>query len=131
MSSLSDNSGVHRSALWFGLLGGAGAWTAHLLLAYLIAEFACVAGKDASHWLGIMTPAWWLIAMSVTMLLLSGSATLLARLLVRRLRQRNWSGDRAAEAGSYMAKTGYYMSMLFTFIIAAQSIPIFFYLQRC
>jgi hypothetical protein len=117
-----------RAALWFGLLGGAAAWTLHLLLAYLIAEFGCVAEKDAIIWAGITKPAWMLLVMSAVMLAVAGAATWAAHLAGKH------PGRHDAEPPSverYMARTGVIMSGLFTFIILVQSIPAFFYLQSC
>jgi hypothetical protein len=51
--------------LWFAVLGGAAAWTAHLLLAWGLEEIACspvsagpdVLGVSPSVWIGVLTAA--------------------------------------------------------------------------
>jgi hypothetical protein len=51
--------------LWFAVLGGAAAWTAHLLLAWGLEEIACspvsagpkVLGVSPTIWIGVLTAA--------------------------------------------------------------------------
>ncbi len=111
-------------------MGGAGAWTFHLLLAYLIAEFACVAGLDHSNILGITRPALWLLAVSSCLIVVSLASTIVAYRSLTRI-ERAGAGDRASSADRYLARTGSWLSGLFTIIILIESIPIFFYLDRC
>ena len=124
---------MRRLMLWFGLLGGGTAWTLHLLLAYLIAEFGCVSGQDSIVVGGIALPALLLLLMSVLMFTVAAGAALAARLAGRRL-ARDGDHDRGGQAVAAeraMARTGLYASALFAFIIVVQSVPIVFYVRGC
>jgi hypothetical protein len=120
-----------RSAIWFGVLGGAAAWTLHLLLAYLIAEFGCVSGRDAGAVAGIALPAFMLLVMSLLMLTMAVAAALAAGLTLRRLDKRGDVGERRPATERAMARIGLFASALFAFIILVQSVPILFYLRGC
>lgn len=130
MSALLQQVEVGRPALWFGLLGGASAWTAHLLLAYAVAEFGCVSGLGELLYLGISIVAWLEIAVTVLTALTAAAAAILAHSRHRILRSQN-----LAEAGpgaeEYIARAGFITSSIFTFIILFESIPIVYYLRTC
>ena len=122
---------VSRGALHFGFLGGAIAWTLHLLLAYLIAEFGCETEADEVVAVGITLPAWLLLGQSLVMFLVAMAATVTALRARRRLgppQQHDLPGQAAA---IYLARSGVIASGLFAFIILVQSLPIFFYLRSC
>lgn len=119
------------AALWFGLLGGAIAWTGHLLLAYLIAEFGCETGMDRRAWAGVMLPAWMLLGQSAAMLAAAAAATLAALACRRRLTAAGPPPDPRHATELLMANIGAIAGGVFTFIIIVQSVPIFFYLQSC
>jgi hypothetical protein len=124
MSAVARDVGAGRGALWFGLLGGAAAWTAHLTLAYAAAEFGCVGGLGVRGYLGVSLVAWLELALTAVTTLVAASATAVAYRAFRRLRP-----DEAAER--YAARAGLLTSGLFTFIILFESIPILYYLHRC
>ena len=122
-----------RWRVGFALAGGAIAWLAHLLLAYAIAEFGCVAGWGAFGFLGVTAVAWLLIGVSVPLL----ATAALAGLVSWRLQQR-LPGPRGADvpedspgAGQFAAYFGIITNVLFTAIILVESIPILFHLQHC
>jgi hypothetical protein len=126
-----DQSEVRPASLWFGVLGGAGAWTVHLLGAYLIAEFGCETGTDRHTVAGIMLPAWLLLALTALMLAIGVASTWIALRLRGRLRATDDLSDPRIAAPRHLAHAGFLTSGLFTLIILIQSAPIFFYLQRC
>ena len=130
MSVLVQQVEVGRSAIWFALLGGAAAWTAHLLLAYAVAEFGCVSGFGERSYLGISIVAWLEVAVTVLTTMLAASAAVVAYRSHRILHSQE--GARAGAAGEeYAARAGLITSGIFTFIILFESIPIFYYLRTC
>jgi hypothetical protein len=118
---------VSRNALWLGLFGGAAAWTVHLMLAYGIAEFGCVAGIGERIYLGLSLVAWLEIALTVVTTLASGAAALVAYRSHQRLR----STDDREDSEAYLAWAGVLTSGIFTLVIVFESIPILYYLQSC
>jgi hypothetical protein len=120
-----------RGALWFGLLGGAIAWTAHLLLAYVAAEFGCVGRLGERGYLGITPVAWLEAGLTLATALVSGAATVVAYRSHRRLRCDAEQADPTVVAEQYTARAGVLTSGLFTFIILFESIPILYYLHDC
>jgi hypothetical protein len=89
MSTVDREVKVSRGALWFGLFGGALAWTVHLMLAYVAAEFGCVGRLGERGYLGISMVAWLELALTVATTLASGAATVVAYRSHRRLRSAN------------------------------------------
>jgi hypothetical protein len=122
MNSLSRNVFLGRGALWFGLFGGAIAWTIHLTLAYAAAEFGCASGLGERRWQGLSMVAWMELALTAATALAAGAATMAAWASHRRLH---------AAAEKYAARIGLLTSGAFTFIILFESIPILFYWNGC
>ena len=129
MSALVQHVEVGRSAMWFGLLGGAVAWTAHLLLAYAVAEFGCVSGFGERSYLGISIVAWLEVAVTVLTTVIAASAAIVAYRSHRILQSQQVDGAAAPEEDT--ARAGLITSGIFTFIILFESIPIFYYLRAC
>jgi hypothetical protein len=129
MSAVSQSFGQSRGAIWFGLFGGAIAWTVHLMLAYVAAEFGCVGRLGDRNYLGISLVAWLEVALTLATTLTAGAATVVSHLQHRRLQLR--PEDVAVGAERSVAWTGVITSGLFTFIIVFESIPILYYLQTC
>ena len=129
MSMLVQQVEVGRPAIWFGLLGGAAAWTAHLLLAYAVAEFGCVSGFVERSYLGISIVAWLEFAVTVLTTVIAAAAAVVAYRSCRILQSQQV--DEAAAAEEYIARAGFITSGIFTFIILFESIPIFYYLRAC
>jgi hypothetical protein len=124
------HSGISRARLWFGLLGGASAWTIHLFSAYAIAEFGCV-GRLAERSYGSLSVVAWLeVALTVAMLLVAAAATAVAYRSEQRLRSLESTGQNLV-ADSFTARAGLLASGIFTFVILFESIPILFYLRDC
>jgi hypothetical protein len=70
----------HKGApllLWFAVLGGAAAWTAHLLFGWGIEEIACSPAARSPDVLGVST-AVWIGAVTAVLALLTVAAGLLA-----------------------------------------------------
>jgi hypothetical protein len=115
--ALPDRLVVSRWTLRFCLLGGGVAWTLHLVGAWAIAEFGILAGFGAVNAL--------ILALSAVMLLAAGAATLVSALVRRR------ATDESTEAGrtvAFCARFGVVTNATFTAIIAAQTLPVFYFL---
>ena len=123
---------VTRLSLWFGVLGGAIAWLLHLLLAYGIAEFGCVSGVGDTHFLGFSGVAVLELIVTCITLAVAISASLIAQRNLHRLVDHDLTTEQEThDPRALMARSGVLASRLFVFIIAVQSIPIFFYLRKC
>lgn len=124
---------VGRGLLWFGLLGGGGAWTLHLLSAYIIAEFGCISGLDEIRFAGITQVAWLILGASALMLLVAALVTLLAYRVTRRLAvaSRDPLAAEDLDAEVYMARIGYITSGVFLLIILVQTVPVLYFLRSC
>ena len=125
------------AALWFGFLGGAGAWTAHLLLAYFFAEFGCVGALRDKVFLGLGAPAAIIALFSAALVFIAAAATAVAYRAAKHMGLSIMASAEAEErqghagAAIYLARAGVIMSGLFVFIILVQSLPIFYFLRYC
>ena len=129
MYTVSQDLELSRRSMWFGLLGGAIAWTVHLIFAYAIAEFGCVGGLGHRHYLGLSLVAWAELALAAATALAGSAATAVA---YQRYRRGRSPGDPVAEPAERNADwTCVITSGLFTFTIVFESIPILYYLQDC
>jgi hypothetical protein len=131
MSTAAGNVKVSRGALWLGLFGGAIAWTVHLMLAYVVAEFGCVGRLGERSYQGISMVAWLELALTGATTLASAAATAVAYRSYRRLRSSGQSADADRAAERDTARAGLLTSGIFTLIILFESIPIFYYLRHC
>ena len=122
---------VSRACLWFGLFGGALAWTIHFMSAYAVAEFGYVGGLDERSFGSISLVAWLELALTAAGLLVAAAATAVARRSQRRLLSSAHNTGAAGEAERHTARAGLFTSGIFTFVILFESIPIFFYLCSC
>lgn len=113
-------SGAGRWRLRFVLLGGAVAWTLHLLLAYVIAEFGVLSGLVELSWAGLDVVSWLLLGWSAAMLALAGVAVWVSW----RLR-----AEESDDEVRFCARFGRAANLAFLVIIAVESVPIFFFLR--
>ncbi|HEV2295935.1 MAG TPA: hypothetical protein VGR35_18970 [Tepidisphaeraceae bacterium] len=125
-----QSSGVRHWKLWFALLGGAIAWAGHLLLAYAMAEFGCVAGLGHRHVLGVTVISWMLLVVSALFTAMAAAALLVSY----GIREKSSVGapdpdDRSTR--EFVARFGLIVNALFLFVVLAQSVPVFFYWGRC
>ena len=121
---------VGPTRLWFGLLGGAMAWLAHLMIAYTVAEFGCVASLGRYIVLGISVVAWMVLALSTVTLAVAVVATVVAYRSQQRLTalpEQEW----ISEGAGYAARAGWITSGLFALTIAVETLPILYYLREC
>lgn len=114
MSSRSTHGNVPLSILWFALLGGPAAWSAHLLGSYPLVPVACRMGTTAP--LNILT----LVTAAV-----AGAATVASGWAYRRARP---AASAAGVAGSesragFMGACGLLLGLLFTFAIVMEGLP--------
>jgi hypothetical protein len=127
---LSKSDGTFgRFRLWFGLFGGAVAWTIHLMLGYAIAEFGCVSSFRDARFLGITGVAWAILTMTALTLILAVGALWVAwrskRLLLTEIREQEEEPD------EFMPQAGWITSLVFVAIIVAQTVPVLYYLRSC
>lgn len=129
MSTVAHDPPVRRGALWFGLFGGAVAWTIHLMFAYAIAEFGCVGWSHDRLVLGLTRVAMLEILLT---LVTAGAGALATFVAWKSLRQLPAEAD-ASETRSERSTAwiGVLTSGTFTFVILFESIPILFYLRDC
>jgi hypothetical protein len=122
---------VRERALWFGLLGGGVAWLIHFLAAYIIAEFGCISGWGKGTFMGVTGLAWLLLGVSAVMLGLCTWSVLIARRCLRDLRKAPFADRARVQSRIFMARAGFISGAIFVLIILVETLPIFFYLQRC
>jgi hypothetical protein len=114
-------------------MGGAIAWTAHILLIYVISEWGCVKWPPRFAFYGITATAWLLIAVSALLLFVSVAAAYVGFRYQRRGRDfgQGEDADVPYHTEEFVSRTGLIMSGTFAFIILVESIPTFYFLQRC
>ncbi len=122
---------VSRAALWFGLFGGAIAWTVHLLGAYAVAEFGCLGRPAHYDYLGITLVAWMELALTAVTTLAAVAATAVAVHCYRRLQSSEPAEVTGPTAERDTAWAAVLTSGTFVFIILFESLPILYYLQSC
>jgi hypothetical protein len=122
---------VSRFRLWFGVFGGAVAWTIHMLLAYGIAEFGCVSSFRDARFLGITGVAWGILAMTALTLILAVGALLIARRSERCCWWPICAGKRRTNRRSSWPASDWITSVVFVAIIVAQTLPVLYYLRSC
>ena len=127
-----ETTHASRGALWFGLLAGAFAWVVHLMGAYAVAEFGCVAGLAQYEFVGVSLVAWLLIGLSVIAALVAavGTSVALMRYCSLRREEPNTSPE-IQRALAAVARTGLITSGLFLLVIVVESLPIIYYLSNC
>lgn len=113
-----DELHVGRWTLRFCLLGGGVAWLIHLVGAWSIAEFGTLGGLRAVNAL--------ILALSAAMLLAAGAATLISALVRRRATDESTEDGRTV---AFCARLGVVTNAVFTAIIAAQTLPVLYFLQ--
>ncbi len=121
---------VNRALVWFVLLGGATAWTLHLLLAYAVAEFGCLSGMGETRVGGLTLVAWMLLGVSVLAAGIAGVATVVSLRLHRRIRAAEMGGE-GERATAFSVRLGLISNVGFAGVIVVQTIPIFYYLSKC
>lgn len=131
LATTATNGEVSRPSLWFGLFGGAMAWTIHFMSAYVVAEFGCVGGLGERSYWNISLVAWLELILTVTAVLVAAVSTAVAYRSQLRLPSGTDGAGTAQQAERYAARAGLLTSGIFTFVILFESIPIFFYLHRC
>lgn len=126
-----EASAAVRARVWFALLGGGSAWMLHLLLAYAISEFGCLAGFGARHIGGLSAVAWLLLAASALALAIALGATLIARRIRRQALQPSRAATEGAQALAFGGQLAFVTNLVFSLVIAVQSVPIFYFLRSC
>lgn len=118
---------VGRLALGVALLGAPLAWTIHFLLSWGIAEWSGLSGTLTNTILGVTSRAWLLIGVSIVAVAIGLASTFIAHWCVRRLKPLE--ADATGTAAWFVARTGVVNGYLFTFVVAVESLPIFYYLR--
>lgn len=114
-----------RWKLRFALLGGAVAWTLHLLGCYAVAEFGVLSGFVDNTWAGLDAVSWLLLGWSAAMLALAALATRTST----RLRGPVPTDDDLRQTVEFCARFGRASNLAFLAIIAVQTVPVFFFLR--
>ncbi len=113
----------------FSLLGGGVAWLLHLIFAYAVAEFGTLSGFIEHQWQGVSLVAWTLLGWSVAMFGLSLAATMVAKRCQQRPTDARIGHSDEAPAVRFSGRLGFITNLVFTGIIGAQTIPIFYFLS--
>lgn len=125
---------VAPGMIWFVLLGGAIAWTAHILAVYALGEFGCVAGWGHIHFLGLHLVAWLVLAVTLVTAVVTTAAIWASVRMEQRL-ERAGAGEEAAlktdRSTPFAARFGIITNGLFLFIILFEAVPVLYFLQRC
>lgn len=124
---------VSEERLWFGLLGSPIAWFLHLVVVYTLAEVTCVAGIFGFTVLGLDGGVFLILVVTLLTLALAGVAGVVAYGSNRHL-ERHSEGEESPTdrgVGRQMAQWGVHLAVIFLFIIAVETIPVFFYLEPC
>lgn len=124
-ASTSQDLGVSRWTVRFVLLGGAVAWTLHLLTAYVIAEFGVLSGLTEVRWVGLDAVSCLLLLWSAAMLTLAAVAACVSW----RTPYSDEPADETARTVRFCVRFGRAANVTFIAIIAAQTVPIFFFLR--
>jgi len=110
--------------LWFGVLGGAAAWSLHTLVQWGIDETVCRSGHDEIA--GIpLRPL--LIGVSVLLLLLDLAATSVSYRQWRTLREAEGADSRSAlglERAGFMALVGFVGNIVFGLMLACAIVTV-------
>jgi hypothetical protein len=109
--------------LWYGVLGGALAWAAHLLVSWGLDELACAAGSERVS--GV--PLWQAVALAVLIPALVTAGSLVVAVLVwRRTTQAERAGaeDRSYGRARMLATLGIWANLLFLAIIGLGGIAV-------
>jgi hypothetical protein len=113
-----------RWRLGFAYLGGALAWAFHILAIWALAEGRCIDPAPEPRALGVAATAWLVLGVSVV-----AATTALAALRAARRERR--ALPREADPRAHLARAGLLMNAVFLWIIALQTVPVFFFLARC
>jgi hypothetical protein len=109
--------------LWYGVLGGALAWSVHLVVAWGVDELACAAGAERVS--GI--PLWQAVGLAVVIpALVTAGSLLVAALVWRRAAdaQRAGAEDRSYGRARMLAMLGIWANLLFLAIIVLGGIAV-------
>ncbi|MEU4481204.1 hypothetical protein AB0F68_24575 [Micromonospora sp. NPDC023966] len=109
--------------LWYGVLGGALAWSAHLLIAWPLDELTCAAGRERVAGVPLWLAVW--LAVVIPGLVTVGSL-LVATLVWRRTARASSAGaeDRAVDRSRMLAMVGVWANLLFLTIIVLGGIAV-------
>jgi hypothetical protein len=110
--------------LWFAVLGGAGAWTVHLLTAWLLEELACAPGSTTSDVLGLPLAA--VIAAATLVPLVVAMAALAVAWRLWRRTEAAADGEVRMTRASFMALVGLWADALFTLNILYGAVALLF-----
>lgn len=118
-----------RSRIWFAFLGGALAWTLHLMGTYALSEGFCRSGLAQGSLMGLSVMLWGLALLTLLAVAVTGAALWMAR------RQHLASlADIRGEQGDiflFMARSSLLMNALFLIVIIAQTLPIILLGRNC
>lgn len=108
-------------------LGGAIAWLVHLLAAWAMAEFGCVAGWQRLSFGGLTAVAWAIVILSAVAVAAGAGALWVAERADRRL----LTVSDPTRTRHFAARAGMWLNGLFLAIIVVETLPLAFYMGRC
>ena len=111
--------------LWLSLFGGGVVWLLHFLLAWALSEWGCERGSGVLA-LGISGTNWLLLLMTGVILIAAAAITWFSIHLQRRL-----AGRSRGPSEEDVLRVAVRLNLLFLFIIMVETIPVFYFLQRC
>ena len=114
---------------WFVFLGGGIAWLLHLLVAYAVAEFGCVAGWG--RFMGLPVVTWLILGLTVPLLAIACAALLAGYRYEKRFATREPQGLDAQDPGVALVRYGVVANALFILTILGETVPVFFFLMGC
>ncbi|GAA2706352.1 hypothetical protein ACFY2R_27670 [Micromonospora olivasterospora] len=108
--------------LWYGVLGGAVAWSVHALAAWSLSELACASGSERVA----AVPLWEAVGLAVVIPGLAAVGSLLVAVLAwrRTTRARPAGGDSALGRSRMLAAVGIWSNLLFLTIIALGGVAV-------
>jgi hypothetical protein len=103
--------------LWFALLGGPAAWTAHLLASYPLVRVSCRLGS-----------VWMLHGITILTVLIGVAATWMGWHVLQEIRNEEPGAlaDAPARRARFMALTGAIISGFFTVVTLVEGLPVAF-----
>lgn len=117
---------VSLKEVWFGVLGGAIAWSVHFLVLYFLVEALCVTGTAGTRVFGFALPAFVIAIVTVVALLVAFGAAVVAHRSWRRWRGSEHDEVRLRGSGAHLLFLGLLLNGFFVLMILVETLPIFF-----
>lgn len=117
------------AALWLILVAGAVAWFARFLAVWALSEYGCISGVLGEG--AVLTPVVAVSVVTVPFLAVAVGACLYSWRALRVSRTASPTGNQAVESTRFFAATGLVVNAVFTGVILAETLPVYFFLDQC